>query len=43
MVLKDFTDLISKVRSSNITKKLIAVSADDEHTLEAVMQAVSCL
>lgn len=39
MVLKDFTDLISKVRSSNITKKLIAVSADDEHTLEAVMQA----
>lgn len=39
MVLKDFTDLISKVRSSNITKKLIAVSADDAHTLEAVMQA----
>ena len=39
MVLKDFTDLISKVRSSNITKKLIAVSADDAHTLEAAMQA----
>ncbi len=39
MVLKDFTDLISKVRSSNITKKLIAVSADDAHTLESVMQA----
>ena len=39
MVLKDFTDLIQKVKSSNIKKKLIAVSADDAHTLEAVMQA----
>ena len=39
MVLKDFTELIQKVRSSNITKKIVVVSADDAHTLEAVMEA----
>ena len=39
MVLKDFTDLINKVRSSGITKKIVVVSADDAHTLEAVMKA----
>ena len=38
MVLKDFTELIQKVRSSNITKKIVVVSADDAHTLEAVMR-----
>ena len=39
MVLKNFTDLIDKVKASGITKKIVVVSADDAHTLEAVMEA----
>ena len=39
MVLKDFSDLIEKVKASGITKKIVVVSADDSHTLEAVMEA----
>ena len=39
MVLKNFTDLIDKVKVSGITKKIVVVSADDAHTLEAVMEA----
>ena len=39
MVLKDFTDLVSKVKSSGICKKIVVVAADDAHTIEAVMTA----
>ena len=39
MVLKNFTDLIDKVKASGITKKIVVVSADDAHPLEAVMEA----
>ncbi len=39
MVLKSFDDLKEKVKASGAVKRLIAVSADDAHTLEAVMEA----
>ena len=39
MVLNSFEDLIKKVKSSGITKKIVVIAADDAHTLEAVMAA----
>lgn len=39
MFLKNFDDLREKVKASGKVKRLVAVSADDAHTLEAVIEA----
>jgi phosphate butyryltransferase len=39
MALTGFEELTKKVKASGITKKIVVVSADDAHTLEAVMTA----
>jgi phosphate butyryltransferase len=40
MVYSNFDELIKKVQSQKILKKVAVVAAHDEHTLEAVMRAV---
>ncbi|WP_432407449.1 phosphate acyltransferase [Wukongibacter sp. M2B1] len=39
MMLKNFSELIQKVRSTEIKKRVAVVAAQDEHTLQAVFKA----
>lgn len=39
MVLKTFEEIAEKIKSSGVVKKIVVVSADDAHTLEAVLKA----
>ena len=39
MVLKTFEEIAEKIKAAGVVKKIIVVSADDEHTLEAVLKA----
>ncbi|MDF2788384.1 MAG: Phosphate butyryltransferase [Neobacillus sp.] len=39
MVYKNFTELIRRIQSSDIKRRVAVVAAQDEHTLEAVLKA----